>query len=101
MTSAVLVLSRGDDSAGLLRKIVITLDGSPVARLGPGQTVEVSIPAGNHRVIASMDWTTSPSVEIHAEAGERVALQAALPWSGFWKMITSPRSTLTLERIRA
>jgi len=99
MVQPVLVLSRGDDSAGVLRKIVVTVDGSPVARLSSGATVEVPVSPGRHNVVASMDWTTSPPVQIEVRADERIALRASLPWSGLWKMITSPKATLTLERI--
>lgn len=99
MATSMLVLSRGDDSAGVVRKIVVTVDGSPVARLSTGATVEVPISPGSHDIAASMDRTTSPSLQIDVRADERVALRASLPWSGLWKMITSPRATLTLERI--
>jgi len=46
-----------------------------------------------------MNWTTSPPLQIAVCADERIALRASLPWSGLWKMITSPKATLALERI--
>jgi hypothetical protein len=99
MNSATLIISRGDDSAGILRKIVITVDDVPVTRLAPRQTVEVPIAVGRHEIVALMDWTTSPVVGVDVEAGDHLGLRAELPWSGLWKMITSPKSTLSLVRV--
>lgn len=97
--SAVLVLSRGDDSAGLMRKIVVRVDDAEVARLGINETVEVPISPGRHHVVASMDWTRSPRVDVEIAGDERISLRTSLPWSGFWRMLTAPRSTLTLTRV--
>ncbi|WP_282945723.1 hypothetical protein [Cellulomonas endometrii] len=96
-----LLLSRGDDSAGMLRHIRVTVDGAEVARLKPLTALEVEVPPGRHRVRASMDWTTSPALELDLAPGERVEVRTGLPFSMIWRMVTAPRATLTIERVEA
>lgn len=96
-----LLLSRGDDSAGMLRHIRVTVDGAEVARLTPLTALEVEVPPGRHRVRASMDWTTSPALELDLAPGERVEVRTGLPFSMIWRMVTAPRATLTIERVEA
>jgi hypothetical protein len=94
-----LVLSRGDDSAGVLRHIRVTVDGVEVALLKPLTSAEVEVPPGRHRVRAAMDWTTSPALDLDLATGERVEVRVGLPLSMIWRMITAPRATLTIERV--
>ncbi len=94
-----LVLSRGDDSAGMMRSIRVTVDGEPVALLKPRTVAEVDVPPGRHRVRASMDWTTSRAMDLDLTPGERVEIRTGLPLSMLWRMITAPGDTLTIERL--
>ncbi|GIG36503.1 hypothetical protein [Cellulomonas pakistanensis] len=94
-----LVLSRGDDSAGMLRRIRVTVDGEPVALLKPRTVAEVDVPPGRHRVRASMDWTTSRAMDLDLVPGERVEIRTRLPFSMIWRMVTAPGDTLTIERV--
>jgi len=94
-----LVLSRGDDSAGMLRHIRVTVDGQPVALLRPSTVAEVDVPPGRHRVRASMDWTTSRAMDLDLVPGERVEIRTGLPLSMIWRMVTAPDDTLTIERM--
>jgi hypothetical protein len=94
-----LVLSRGDDAAGVLRHIRVSVDGVEVALLKPLTSAEVEVPPGRHRVRASMDWTTSPALDLDLATGERVEVRVGLPLSMIWRMITAPRATLTIERV--
>ncbi|NHT17838.1 hypothetical protein [Cellulomonas sp. IC4_254] len=96
-----LVLSRGDDTAGVLRHIRVTLDGELVALLGPVTSVEIAVPPGRHRVRAAMDWTTSPALDLDLAPGERVEVRSGLPMSMLWRMITAPAATLTIARVDA
>jgi hypothetical protein len=93
-----LVLTRGDDSAGMLRRIRVTVDGVEVAWLKPRTAAEVEVPPGRHRVRAAMDWTTSPVLELVLVPGERAEVRVGLPFSMIWRMVTAPRATLTIER---
>ncbi|WP_147794515.1 hypothetical protein [Cellulomonas sp. Y8] len=94
-----LVLSRGDDSAGMMRHIRVTVDGELVALLKPRTVAEVDVPPGRHRVRASMDWTTSGALDLDLVPGERVEIRTGLPLSMIWRMVTAPGDTLTIERI--
>ncbi len=93
------MLTRGDDTAGLLRHIRVRVDGDLVALLRPMTAVEIAVAPGRHRVRASMDWTTSPELEVDVRPGERVEVRSGLPWSMLWRMVVTPRSTLTIARV--
>ncbi len=99
MADGTLELRRGDDSAGLLRQVKIEVDGAVVAGLKPNSRTEVRLSAGRHTVRAILDWTKSEAKEVTVPADGRVVLTTALPWSGVWRMITAPNSTLTLEEV--
>lgn len=94
-----LVLSRGDDSAGVLRHIRVAVDGELVALLKPRTVAEVDVPPGRHRVRASMDWTTSRALDLDLVPGEHVEIRTGLPFSMLWRMVTAPGDTLTIERV--
>jgi hypothetical protein len=98
MPPARLVVSRPDDSAGLLREALIHVDGSVAARLRPGRSATLDLAPGPHVVQAAMDWTTSAPVQVDVAPGATVHLEVSLPWSALWRSFTSPRTAMTLER---
>jgi hypothetical protein len=93
------MLSRMEDTAGVLRRIVVLIDGVPAVLLSPGETRDVELPAGPHRVVAEMDWVCSPTAEIVLTPGQVVALRTSMPWSTLWRMILTPRRALVLEPV--
>jgi hypothetical protein len=98
MPQARLVVTRPDDSVGMLREALIHVDGSVAARLRPGRSATLDLAPGPHVVQAAMDWTTSAPLQVHAEPGETVHLEVSLPWSALWRSFTSPRTAMSLER---
>jgi hypothetical protein len=97
MAEGTLELRRGDDSVGILRRINIEVDGSLVAGLKPNDRAEVRLSEGPHTVRALLDWTKSEPKKVNIPADGKIILTTALPWAGFWRMITAPNSTLTLQ----
>ncbi len=74
-------------------------DAATFAGLKPNPRAEVRLSAGRHTVRVILDWTTSEAKEVTVPADGRVVLTAALPWSGVWRMITAPNSSLTLDEV--
>jgi hypothetical protein len=92
-----IVVRRLDDSAGMLRRIRIEVDGTELARLRPGEVAALPVETGRHQVRARLDWTASDAVVVEVVPGRDARLTVSLPWSGLWTMISSPRSTLKLD----
>jgi hypothetical protein len=65
---AVLTITRASDSAGLLRRMKVQVDGVTVARLRPSRTATVEVGPGPHVVQARMDWCSSPTVMVESDA---------------------------------
>jgi len=63
------------------RKYELLVDGSSLAKIGHGETVDLSVGEGRHAVQAKIDWATTSAVEIDVVAAETVALRVA-PGSG-------------------
>lgn len=90
---------RRADSFGLLRRMVIEVDGTVAARLRPGQEETVAVGAGRHEVRARMDWTSSATVEVHVGDGDEVLLETSLPARAMIDMVVRPRSAIVLGRV--
>ena len=92
-------LRRGADSAGVLRRMAVEVDGTVAARLRPrGETV-VTVAPGNHVIRARMDWTRSAPMTLKIQPGEVITVECQLGWRAFIGMITRPRSALDLRRV--
>src|SRR5207342_3536440 len=46
------------------RKYELLVDGSSLAKIGHGETVDLSVGEGRHAVQAKIDWATTSAVEI-------------------------------------
>ena len=72
---------RGNDAAGYFRRIKITLDGAPVARLRPGKSATVALPPGVHQLGGAMDWVRSEDITVEADSDDGAAYEFSLPFS--------------------
>jgi hypothetical protein len=54
--------------ADLLRRYVILVDEEPVATICAGQTIELKLVPGHHRISATIDWASGNPVEIVAKS---------------------------------
>lgn len=70
---------RGADSFGVLRRMLIEVDGTVVARLRPNQEQTVTVGAGRHVLRARMDWTRSEPVEVHIGDDDEALFETSLP----------------------
>lgn len=53
-----------------LRSYRVILDGDQVAKVRPGQAIELPVSPGRHELLLEIDWCASPTVELDAEPGE-------------------------------
>ena len=92
----ILRLSRPHDGGGILRRLIVAVDGREVAAVKQGESVAVRVPVGTHPVRGRMDWTSSPPLEVEVAADDEVGVEVALPFSAIWNMIRRPRSALAI-----
>ena len=94
---AELRVRRGPDTAGVLRRILIEVDGTVSAGLRPDEEQIVTVAAGRHVLRARMDWIASEAVAVGVGADDVVELETALPWRAILDMVTRPKSALVLR----
>ena len=72
----------------LMRAYVITVDGSPAGKVRLGAKITIDAAPGAHRVQARVDWTGSPELEVHVEAGSTLQLVVEPAGSAFefWQL---------------
>ncbi|WP_157944055.1 hypothetical protein [Blastococcus atacamensis] len=58
----------------LLRRYWILIDGRRVGAVKRGATLRTTVTPGPHTVVARIDWTGSPSIDVDVPAGGRVVL---------------------------
>jgi hypothetical protein len=63
-----------DRKADLWRAYKVHIDGERVGKLRRGEVQTYDVPPGAHAVHLTIDWATSPTVEVHLSAGDHVEL---------------------------
>ena len=92
-------VQRPNDGGGILRRLVVQVDGSEVARLKQGESADVPLPPGKHTVVGSMDWTSTPALSLDLAEDEKARVEVALPLSALWNMVRRPRTALSIRRL--
>lgn len=67
-------LKRGKAWQDMLREYRVLVDGKHVASIGEKSEVTVPITPGKHVVQLSVDWCTSPKVEVTVEQGQTLPM---------------------------
>ncbi len=96
---AVLRVERPHDGRGIIRRLIVEIDGHRVALLKQGESVDLTVPPGAHSVVGRMDWISSPTLDVHVDEGEQARVEVALPISALWNMVRRPRSALSIRRL--
>ncbi len=92
-------LRRGADSAGVLRRMAVEVDGTVAARLRPQEETVVAVAPGRHVIRARMDWTRSAPMTVELQQGEVITVECKLGWRAFLGMVTRPGSALDLRQV--
>ena len=92
-------VERPYDGGGILRRLVVEVDGERVAVLKQQRSVELELPAGRHTVVGRMDWASSATLEVDLAEGDDLRLEAALPLASMWDTLMRPRRALSIRRL--
>jgi hypothetical protein len=90
-------IERPYDGGGILRRLVVEVDGRRVAALKQRQSAEVELAPGRHTVVGHMDWASSAALEIDLAEGDDVRMEVALPLSAMWDVLRHPRRSLSIR----
>ncbi|MEM8944593.1 MAG: hypothetical protein AAGD11_05355 [Planctomycetota bacterium] len=74
---ATIRVSRTTSLADGLRAYRIRVNGKTVGKVMPGKSVDIPVSAGQHSVVAKVDWCGSQTLDVDVRAGEVVNLQCA------------------------
>jgi len=92
-----LTVTRSNDSAGILRKLKVRVDGETVGALRPGQTLTIEVGAGVHTVQGAMDWARSPVLEISGPDPSAITLSFEFA-RGFLRTFTDPENAISIRQ---
>ncbi len=70
---ATLRISRASDNYSYLRYMIVVVDGKSVGELALGETKDLTIDAGEHKVWVKIDWTRSPKIVFSVQSDDQVS----------------------------
>jgi hypothetical protein len=94
-----LIIRRVDDSAGVLRRMRILVDGVEVAKLRPGRRTNVSVPPGVHRIRAQLDWCSSDDLDVEIGIASECAIEVEFPFSAVLRVFYRPKGTIKIRKV--
>ena len=62
----------------VLRGYRVVVDGQDLGRVDNGEEKSFLVAAGSHRVQVRIDWTGSPTLEVHVDPGAAVVVEVRL-----------------------
>jgi hypothetical protein len=83
------VIKRGADTAGIVSRIHVTIDGVLAASLLPLQSKGVTLDAGVYQVVGNISWAQSRTLELRVAEDDTVTLRVKAPWSAVRKALKS------------
>src|SRR5262249_2606798 len=81
-----LVITRPRQYADMLRQYRLVVDSDLAYTIGRGQSVDISLPPGRHRLIAAIDWARSNPVEIELLPDQDCRLEVGSNVAG-WRLL--------------
>lgn len=84
---------------GYLSRLSVRLDGARVARIRTGETIEVPVEPGLHRLSVKMEWARSPDLTIEVHDSETVKVEVVMPRgaAGIISATLQPREAFSLR----
>ena len=80
-----IIVRRGGGWVDGARAYKIVIDGMILGKVSKNGTLRLKVPAGEHEVIARVDWCGSPPVQLSLKPGEVVELGVVNGY-GLWKI---------------
>ncbi len=80
-----IIVRRGGGWVDGARAYKIVIDGMIAGKVSKNGTLRLKVPAGEHEVIARVDWCGSPPVQLSLKPGE-VAELGVVNGYGLWKI---------------
>lgn len=68
---ATIVIKRTSEFTNSLRDYQLFLDDKKIGTIANGQTKEFTTTSGTHKLIAKIDWASSPEISFSTEEGDR------------------------------
>jgi len=72
---ATLSITRPRQYTDMLRRYRVLIDDAEAAMIPPGQTIDIDLRPGRHRIVAAIDWARSNPVEFEAQPGSHYRLE--------------------------
>jgi len=95
---ATLSISRPRQYADALRQYRVLIDDAEAAAIRPGQTIDIDVPPGKHRVVAAVDWVRSNPVEFEALPGGYHRLEVGSNVAGWRLLLAGVYATVWRDR---
>ena len=86
---SVIRISRVTSYADRFRRYRILVDGVDRAQISAGQTIEIPVTAGEHSVVAKIDWCGSPTMKLTVDSDSVVSLECASNLQGMRVFLVS------------
>ena len=97
-----LTITRPSAYFGKVRKLLVNVDGNNVGYVNNAETREFELGAGSHSVSVSMDWCSSPTLDIQVADDERVSLAVDMPGPmASFQVMLAPKSLICLRYVES
>ena len=83
---ATIVFKRTSENVNILRDYQLFLDGKKIGSIANGQTKEFEITAGQHNIVAKIDWCSSPELSLTLNETDKKELTVGGFKNGNWLM---------------
>ena len=88
MPTGTLVITRPRQIADMMRRYRIILDGHEVGAIRRGEELRLDVPAGEHDVVARIDWTSSSPLRVRVDGGRETEIEVGSNVSG-WRLLAA------------
>jgi len=81
------IIRRGNDPMGRMRRMRVEIDGSTAAHLSVNSSESLDISSGNHILRARMDWQSSKPLRVALSTDETITVVVGSSWRMLTRII--------------
>ena len=96
---SLLRVHRTADTAGVLRRMDIEVDGRVALRVRHGSTAELAVEPGRHSVQARMDRHASPVLEVTIGAGGTADVQVSYSFTAITELFERTEQAIDIREV--